>query len=155
MNATVTAEQKLALTAAAMHAVGPMGDDRDAWRDTVADVLTEITRSALTGDFGHIIDQVATEKRLTGVITAIDHEAQSNRAVITLKVPESKFSPDGEKIRTDRLENPAAKELATHIKHNLIGHQVTVWKQTETNRRGTFTVLSKIVDHGWAAGEVA
>lgn len=153
MNATVTADHKLALTAAAIHAVGPIGDDRDAWHETVADVLTEITRAALTGDFGRIIDQVASEKTLTGVITAIDHDPQSNRAVVTLKVPESRFSPDGEKIRTDRLENPAARQLATHIKQSLIGHRVSVWKQTESNRRGTFTVLSKVVDHGRAASE--
>ncbi|MCL6423672.1 hypothetical protein Bequi_09780 [Brachybacterium sp. JHP9] len=118
-----------AIIIAAATAAGPISShtDASAWQSDFTQAATAIVNVALSpkSPLKALLSQVDTARTVDCTIVSVVPEQSSNRALITY-TPEiaSKYAKAGETtetIRTDRVDDPAALQLA----HDLFPHAGT------------------------------
>ncbi|MDW4912638.1 hypothetical protein [Streptomyces californicus] len=102
------------------------------------------------------IARVEGADRVRGVLTRVEIEESSNRALIYIRA----LGRGEERFRTDRLENDSGKELHA-LAERLIGRLVRVYKELETvqgqpgERPSKVRMAVHLVDLGPADGSVS
>ncbi len=163
-----TASQQIIL--AAISAAGPVDgftptDDCRTWEDRVRGLAFDIFMMAHpSSQLSRQLGDLSRCRPYLAVVESVKKEQTSKRGLVKLRVKPSKFARDGvEIIRTDFMDvygegdagvNKGPGHAMAVRARDLIGHQVTVWAETERNEDGTprGKVLRHLEDRG-PAGE--
>jgi hypothetical protein len=147
------AELAMRLMPLAVQGVGPMRDDEsqgqymERVRGLAIDLWIESgPKAELTRRLAELMDSQV----FVGILTAVEIEYSSTRAMLTLTVTKDGESVD-EMIRTDRTDGPAGRALWETAK-GLIRHRVAIYKHMETRAdpNKKYRCAKHIVDLGIA-----
>ena len=131
---------------AAVGAAGPVGDDKTAWLDQVADLAAEIT--VMCSDRSRVarrVQAVSNSKVFTATIVGGKLEASSTRGVVNLRTKPTTQHPDGiEQVRTERTDTPDGMQMWDQLKA-LKGHRVVLWVEVQEYNGGQGKV--RVVQH--------
>ncbi|MFI5752924.1 hypothetical protein ACIBBE_45580 [Streptomyces sp. NPDC051644] len=144
------------LIVAAAQAAGPRRPGLEAaWHSRVRELALNLylDGTQLAADIARV---EGAKDRVRGVLTRVEIEESSNRAIIYIKA----LGRGEERFRTDRLENDSGKALYATAQR-LIGRLVRVYKELETpkaqpgERPSKVRMAVHLVDLGPADGAVA
>ncbi|MGE6724527.1 hypothetical protein [Streptomyces niveus] len=144
------------LIIAAAQAAGPCRPGLEAaWHSRVRELALNLylDSTQLATDIARVD---AAKDRVRGVLTRVEVEDSSNRAIIYIRA----LGRGEERFRTDRLENDSGKALHASAQR-LVGRLVRVYKEIETTKArqgeppGKVRMAVHLVDLGPADGAVA
>jgi hypothetical protein len=117
----------------AVQGVGPMRDDetQGQYMERVRGLAIDLwIESGPRAELTRRLAELMNSQVFVGILTAVEIEQSSTRAMLTLAVTKDGESVE-EMIRTDRTDGPAGRALWETAK-GLIGHRVAIYKHMES-----------------------
>ncbi|GAA1797726.1 hypothetical protein HC028_14215 [Planosporangium flavigriseum] len=144
-------ELAMRLLPLAVQGVGPMrdGEPQSQYMERVRALAIDLwIESGPRAELTRRLAELMNSQVFVGVLTAVEIEHSSTRAMLTLTVPRD-GEPADEMIRTDRTDGPTGRALWETAKR-LIGHRVAVYKhmETRTDPNKKYRCAKHIVDLG-------
>jgi hypothetical protein len=127
------ADLAMRLLPLAVQGVGPMrqGETQGQYLERVRGLAVDLwIESGPRAELTRRLAELMSSQVFVGILTAVEIEQSSTRAVLTLAVTKDGESAE-ETIRTDRTDGPAGRALWESAK-GLIGHRVAIYKHMET-----------------------
>jgi hypothetical protein len=127
------ADLAMRLLPLAVQGAGPMRDTetQGQYMERVRGLAVDLwIESGPRAELTRRLAELMTSQVFIGVLTAVDIEQSSTRAMLTLTVVRD-GEPAEEMIRTDRTDGPAGRALADTAE-GLLGHRVAIYKHMET-----------------------
>jgi hypothetical protein len=147
------ADLAMRLLPLAVQGIGPMRDDESQgqYMERVRGLAIDLwIESGPRAELTRRLAELMNSQVFVGVLTAVEIEQSSTRAMLTLAVTRDGESVE-EMIRTDRTDGPAGRALWETAK-GLVGHRVAIYKhmETRTDPNKKYRCAKHIVDLGLA-----
>jgi hypothetical protein len=147
------ADLALRLLPVAVQGVGPLRDSEThgQYMERVRALAIDLwIESGPRSELARRLAELMSAQVFVGILTAVEIEPSSTRAILTLTVIKDGESAE-ETIRTDRTDGPAGRAL-WEVAKALVGHRVAIYKQMETRAdpNKKYRCAKHIVDLGAA-----
>jgi hypothetical protein len=147
------ADLALRLLPVAVQGVGPLRDSEThgQYMERVRALAIDLwIESGPRSELARRLAELMSAQVFVGILTAVEIEPSSTRAILTLTVIKDGESAE-ETIRTDRTDGPAGRAL-WEVAKALVGHRVAIYKQMEARAdpNKKYRCAKHIVDLGAA-----